>query len=45
MTHKKQQLIRKKLSCQKLSAAHIKACEIASLAKKNNGNIERKITS
>jgi hypothetical protein len=31
---KKQQSIRKKLSCHKLSAAHIKACEIASLAKK-----------
>jgi hypothetical protein len=31
---KKQQSIRKRLSCHELSAAHIKACEIDSLAKK-----------
>jgi hypothetical protein len=43
---KKKQSIRKKLSCHKLSVAHIKVCEIASLAKKrNNGNSECKITS
>jgi hypothetical protein len=46
-TEKKQQSIRKKLSCHKLSAAHIKVCEIASFAKKEpieilNGKLKAK---